>query len=158
MQLRYGVPRQKNFRSSSEDSCASGEAFETLGFEALKPKAETVTFPLQHLDAVTGLIEEDEEYEVEHGDFGVQLDSGGEAVDGVSKIHRLGLEVNLFDFPVGMHHGRLAPESNRERSIGDELDAWSMGMMDPLRITKPYFRGAAHRKCHDKHESRLILY
>lgn len=107
--------------------------FETLGFEALEPQAEAVAFPVQHLDAVTGLIEEDEEYGVEHGDFDVQLDQGGEAVDGFSKIHRLRVEVDFFDFAVGAHHCGLAPERNRERSIGHQVEAWNVGMMDPLR-------------------------
>lgn len=26
-----------------------------------------------------------------------------------------------------------APERNRERSIGNQVDAWNMGMMDPIR-------------------------
>lgn len=44
----------------------------------------------------------------------------------------LWVEVNLFDFAVGTHHGEIAPESNRERSIGHQVDAWNLEMMDPL--------------------------
>uniref|UniRef100_UPI00211B21AC hypothetical protein n=1 Tax=Pseudomonas TaxID=286 RepID=UPI00211B21AC len=43
------------------------------------------------------------------------------------------IEVHLFDFAVGSHHGWRAPERNRERSIGHQVDAWNVGMMDPLR-------------------------
>ncbi len=46
----------------------------------------------------------------------------------------------LFDFAVGTHHGGLAPERNRERSIGHQVDAWNVGMMDPLRFIPPAFQ------------------
>ncbi|WP_339536218.1 hypothetical protein, partial [Pseudomonas hunanensis] len=41
-------------------------------------------------------------------------------------------EVDFFDFAVGAHHGGLAPERNREHSIGNQVDGWNVGMMDPL--------------------------
>ncbi|WP_256959048.1 MULTISPECIES: hypothetical protein, partial [Pseudomonas] len=56
------------------------------------------------------------------------------------------IEVHLFDFAVGSHHGWRAPERNRERSIGHQVDAWNVGMMDPLlsfcvTIGSPLIRG-----------------
>ncbi|MFG0543152.1 hypothetical protein ACF8EA_23725, partial [Pseudomonas sp. YQ_5] len=30
-------------------------------------------------------------------------------------------------------HGGLAPERNREHSIGNQVDGWNVGMMDPLQ-------------------------
>ncbi|WP_339471012.1 calcium-binding protein, partial [Pseudomonas capeferrum] len=42
-------------------------------------------------------------------------------------------EVNLFDFAVGTHHGGLAPERNRERSIGLQVVAWNVGFMERVR-------------------------
>ncbi|MFT2189250.1 hypothetical protein ACMV6F_27630, partial [Pseudomonas putida] len=43
---------------------------------------------------------------------------------------------HLFDFAVGSHHGWRAPERNRERSIGHQVDAWNVGMMDPLQPSR----------------------
>jgi len=56
---------------------------------------------------------------------------------------RLGVEVDFFDFAIGVHHGGLAPKRNRERSIGHQADAWNVGMMDPLqkRHPTPYIVG-----------------
>ncbi|MFT2189193.1 hypothetical protein, partial [Pseudomonas putida] len=49
---------------------------------------------------------------------------------------------DFFDFAVGAHHCGLAPERNRERSIGHQVEAWNVGMMDPLRST--YFKMQLH--------------
>ncbi|WP_238397016.1 hypothetical protein, partial [Pseudomonas putida] len=38
------------------------------------------------------------------------------------------------------HHGWRAPERNRERSIGHQVDAWNVGMMDPLRCNRRDFQ------------------
>ncbi|MDU8490825.1 hypothetical protein RYA07_20860, partial [Pseudomonas syringae pv. actinidiae] len=54
-------------------------------------------------------------------------------VDGLSKVHRLGVEVHFFDFGVGSHHGELAPEKNREHSIKLQLPAWNVGFMRRLQ-------------------------
>lgn len=75
--------------------------FEALGFQALEPETEAVALPIQHFDPITRLVEEDEEYGVEHCDLDVQLDKGSKAVDGLSKVHGLGVEVDFFDFAVG---------------------------------------------------------
>ena len=108
--------------------------FNTPRLQALEPKTEAVALPIQHLDAIASFIEENEQYGVEHGDLDIQLDQRGEAVDGLSEVYGLGIEVHLFDFAVGSHHGGRAPERNRERSIGHQVDAWNVGMMDPLHL------------------------
>ena len=108
-------------------------SFEAFGFEALEPEAEAVALPVQHLDAVTGFIEENEKDGVEHGDFNVQLNQGSETADGLSKIHRLGVEVDFFDFAVGAHHSWWSPERNRERSVAFQLVAWNVAFMERIR-------------------------
>jgi len=107
--------------------------FEALGFQALEPEAEAVALPVQHFDPITRLVEEDEEHGVEHGDFDIQFYQGSKAVDGLSKVHRLGVEVDFFDFAVGAHHAGLAPEGNREHSIGHQVSALNVGFMEHLR-------------------------
>jgi hypothetical protein len=59
---------------------------------------------------VTGAIQKNKKYRVEYRHLDIQLDQGGEAVDGFSKIHGLGVEVDFFDFGVGTHHEVLTPE------------------------------------------------
>lgn len=108
--------------------------FEALGFQALEPEAEAVALPVQHFDPITRLVEEDEEHGVEHGDFDIQFYQGSKAVDGLSKVHRLGVEVDFFDFAVGAHHAGLAPEGNREHSIGHQVSALNVGFMEHLQL------------------------
>lgn len=112
-----------------------GRGFETLGFQALEPQAEAVALPIQHLDAVSGFVEEDEKYGVEHRDLDFQFDQYGQAVDGLSKVHGFGVEVDSPDFTVGMHHGRQAPEILEERSIGLQLFAWNVGFVERIQKT-----------------------
>jgi len=52
---------------------------------------------------------------------------------GFSKIHGLGVEVDFFDFGVGTHHEVLAPERNREHSIGDQVMTLNVEFMERLR-------------------------
>ncbi|WP_323616479.1 hypothetical protein, partial [Pseudomonas putida] len=47
------------------------------------------------------------------------------------------------DFAVGTHHGGLAPERNRERSIGLQVVAWNVGFME--RIPTNSKKGHADR-------------
>ena len=49
-----------------------------------------------------------------------------------SKVDGLGVEVHFFDFGVGSHHGRRAPERNREHSIGDQVSALNVEFMERL--------------------------
>ncbi|PKI20006.1 hypothetical protein CXB65_18880, partial [Pseudomonas monteilii] len=42
-------------------------------------------------------------------------------------------EVDFFDFAVGAHHAGLAPEGNREHSIGHQVSALNVGFMEHLR-------------------------
>lgn len=63
-------------------------------------------------------IQKNEKYRVEDGHLDIQLDLGGQALDEFSQGHGLGVKVNFFDFGVGTHHEVLAPERDRERSIG----------------------------------------
>ena len=71
----------------------------------------------------TRLVEKDEKHRVEHSDFDIQLDQGGQAADGISEVDGLGIEVNFFDFGVGTHHVALALERDREHSIGYKIAA-----------------------------------
>ncbi len=64
----------------------------------------------------------------------IQLDQRSKAVDGLSEVHRLGVEVHFFDFGVGSHHEVLAPEKNGEHSIKLQLPAWNMAFMRRLRL------------------------
>lgn len=88
------------------------------------------------LDAVTGFVEEDEQYRVEHGHLDTQLNQGCKAVDGLSKVRGLGVEIDFFDFAVGAHHGWQPPERNRERSIGLQLVAWNVGFVERIQSMK----------------------
>ncbi|OTJ85644.1 hypothetical protein CAZ27_09795, partial [Pseudomonas aeruginosa] len=48
------------------------------------------------------------------------------------------VEVDFFDFAVGAHHAGLAPEGNREHSIGHQVSALNVGFMEHLpRIRWP---------------------
>ncbi|MFJ4054592.1 hypothetical protein ACIPZC_14225, partial [Pseudomonas sp. NPDC089743] len=65
------------------------------------------------------------------------FDQRGQAIDGFSKVDGLGVEVHYFDYGVGSHHGRRAPERNREHSIGDQVSALNVGFMERLRKRLP---------------------
>ncbi|PKI20005.1 hypothetical protein CXB65_18875, partial [Pseudomonas monteilii] len=45
------------------------------------------------------------------------------------------VEVDFFDFAVGAHHAGLAPEGNREHSIGHQVSALNVGFMEHLPST-----------------------
>ncbi len=50
----------------------------------------------------------------------------------------LGVEIDFFDFCGGTHHEVLAPERNREHSIGDQVAALNVGFMERLpRVLSP---------------------
>ncbi|MFT2189225.1 hypothetical protein ACMV6F_27430, partial [Pseudomonas putida] len=42
--------------------------------------------------------------------------------------------VDFFDFAVGAHHAGLAPEGNREHSIGHQVSALNVGFMEHLLL------------------------
>ena len=84
--------------------------FEPLGFEALEPETEAVALPIKYFYPITRAIEKDEKHWIEHGYLDIQLDQGGQAVDGFSEVDGLGVEIDFFDFGVGSHHELLAPE------------------------------------------------
>ncbi|WP_273627601.1 hypothetical protein, partial [Pseudomonas aeruginosa] len=52
------------------------------------------------------------------------------------------VEVHFFDFGVGSHHGRRAPERNREHSIEDQVSALNVGFMERLRFFEHCHGGA----------------
>ena len=54
-----------------------------------------------------------------------------------------GVQIDFFDFCVGTHHEGLAPEKNREHSIGDQMAGLNMGFMERLRRSSI----AIHEKC-----------
>ena len=70
---------------------------------------------------------------IKHRDLDVQFDQSGEAVDGFLEVDGLGVEIDFFDFCVGKHHEVLAPERNREHSIGDQVMTLNVGIMERLR-------------------------
>jgi len=86
-----------------------GRCFETLGLQALEPRAKAIALPVQDLHAVAGLVEEDEKHWIEHRNFDNQLDQGSQAIGGFSEVDWLGLQIHFFDFCVGSHHGGRAP-------------------------------------------------
>ncbi|WP_422124863.1 hypothetical protein, partial [Pseudomonas viridiflava] len=98
-----------------------GRCFESLRFQAFEPKAEAVALPVHDFHSVARLVEENEKYRVEHGNLDIQFDQRSQAVDGFSKVHRFGVEVNFFDFGVGSHHGARAPESIGSPASGISL-------------------------------------
>lgn len=53
--------------------------------------SELVALPVQHFDAVTMAIQENNEHGVEHGHFNIQLHERGQAIGGFSKAHRFGV-------------------------------------------------------------------
>ena len=98
---------------NGQDNClvgGIGRCFESLRFKAFEPKAEAVALLVQDFHSVARLVEENEKYRVEHGNLDIQFDQRSQSVDGFSKVHRFGVEVHFFDFGVGSHHGRWAPE------------------------------------------------
>jgi hypothetical protein len=84
--------------------------FEPLGLQAFEPKTEAVALPIEDLHSVTVAIQKYEKHRVEDGNFNIQLDQGGQAINGFSKVDGLGVEIDFFDFGVGSHHGGRAPE------------------------------------------------
>jgi hypothetical protein len=48
------------------------------------------------------------------------------------QVDGLGVEIDFFDFCVGTHHEVLAPERNREHSIGDQAVTLNVGFMERL--------------------------
>ena len=103
--------------------CRVGRCFKTLGFEALEPKAKAIALPVQNFDSGSGLIKENKQHRVEHRDLDIQFDQSSKTIDGLSEVDRLGVEVNFFNFGVGTHHEVLAPERDREHSIGYQMSA-----------------------------------
>ena len=48
--------------------------FEPFALQVLEPKTEAVELPIQDFDPVAMVIQKDEKYRVEHGNFDIQLD------------------------------------------------------------------------------------
>ena len=78
-----------------------GRCFESLGLQALEPKAEAVAFPIQNLHAVSGLVEENEKHRVEHGDLDIQFDQRGQTINGFSEVHGLAVEIDFSTLASG---------------------------------------------------------
>jgi hypothetical protein len=66
----------------------------------------------------------------------LQFDQCREAINGFSEVDGLRVEIDFFDFCVGTHHEVLAPEGNREHSIGDQVVTLNVGFMERLRIMR----------------------
>jgi len=77
------IQQPVQFLNGQHDGLVSdvGRCFETFGLQALKPEAKTVALPVEYFHSITGAIQEDEEYRVEHCDFDIQFDQSGQAVD-----------------------------------------------------------------------------
>lgn len=58
-------------------------------------------------------------HRVEYRDFDIQLEQRSKAINGFSKVHGFGIEIDFFDFGIGSHHGVLAPE--RIESTASEI-------------------------------------
>jgi hypothetical protein len=113
-----------------------GRCFEPFGFEAFEPKAKAVALPVEDFHAITWAIQENEKHGIEHRDFNIQLNQSGQAINGFSKVHGLGVEIDFFDFGVGSHHEGLAPERDREHSIEHQIAAWNVEFMERLLLKK----------------------
>jgi len=98
-----------------------------------KTKAEAVALPVEDFHSVTVAIQKNKKDRIEYGDLDIPLDQGGQIIDGFSEVHRLGVEVHLFDFGVGSHHGGRGSREIREHSIGDQRMALNVGFMARLR-------------------------
>lgn len=77
-----------------------------------------------------GFIEKNEKLRVEHGDFDIQLNQSGQAINGFSEVRGFGIKVHFFNFGVGSHHGGHAPERIQEHSVDLRLFAWDVAFMD----------------------------
>uniref|UniRef100_UPI001A7E7C77 hypothetical protein n=1 Tax=Pseudomonas mohnii TaxID=395600 RepID=UPI001A7E7C77 len=64
---------------------------------------------------------------------------------------------NFFDFGVGTHHEVLAPERDRERSIGLQWAALNVWVMDRLQFTWPGTRHGSQMKLSAEQLHALIL-
>ncbi|RMN52636.1 hypothetical protein ALQ58_101214 [Pseudomonas syringae pv. apii] len=115
-------------------SSESRERFEALVLQAIEPKAEAVALSVNDVHPFTVAIQKNKKHEVEHGDVDIQLDQRSKAVDGLSEIYRLGVEVHFFDFGVGSYHEVVAPEKNREHSTKLQLSVWNVVFMRRLPI------------------------
>ena len=84
---------------------------------------QVVTLNVGFMDRlpITWAIQENEKHGIEHRDFNIQLNQSGQAVNGFSKVHGFGVEIDFFDFCVGTHHEVLAPERDPEQSIGVQV-------------------------------------
>jgi hypothetical protein len=117
------VKQPIQFLDAQYDSLVGGlrRGFEPFGFKAFEPKAEAVALPIKDFHSGAMAIQKNKKDGVEYRHFNIQFDESGEAVDGFSEVYGLGVEVDFFDFGVGTHHRILAPEKNREDSIGDQF-------------------------------------
>jgi len=62
------------------------------------------------------------------------------AYNGFSEVDGLGVEIDFFDFYVGTHHEVLAPERNREHSIGGSGGDFECGVYGALTIMRGWLQ------------------
>jgi|GEM_PF-2529203 len=63
-------------------------------FELLVEKHEAVSIPPHRLDAITSLVDEQEEMSIKHADFKHRCNHTCESIKALSKIYRLRTKVN----------------------------------------------------------------
>lgn len=81
------------FLNIQDNGLISGvwRGFEAFRVEALEPKAESVSLPVQDLQAVSRFVEKHEDYGVEHRHFDIQYDQRGQTLNGPSEVDWLTL-------------------------------------------------------------------
>lgn len=89
--------------------------------------------PKQNLHSTSRLVEEDEKHWVKQRDLDVQFYQSGEAINGSTEADGLGVEIDFIDVCIGTHYEVLAPEKNREHSIGDHVVTLNVGFMEHLQ-------------------------
>ena len=87
---------------------------------------------IQHIHPVARFAETDEQHRIEHGNLDIQFNQGGQAVEGFTEIHGLGLEIH-FSTPALGRIMVMAPETIREHGIRPQLLGLNVGIVDRLR-------------------------
>jgi len=97
-------------------SVGASDVFEAFLVEPLRQSHKPFRSQYRKdLHTVARLVEENEKHRVEHRHLDIEFDQCGQAIDGFSKVDRLGVEVHFFDFGVRSHHvGELQKKSGAQ--------------------------------------------
>jgi hypothetical protein len=83
-------------------------------------------------------IQKNKEHGVKHRDLDIQFDQRSQAINGLSKIYRLWVEVHFFNAGIGTHHGDglLMEIGSTASAVSYPLGIWgSWNGYDPLAQT-----------------------